>query len=51
MAGKKAQFMESSLGKIVLALAILIVLLIMVWGLREKIWDKMAALGRMLRFG
>lgn len=49
---KKAQdFMASNLGKIVFALAVLIVLILIISLTRGKIWDQISKLGRVLRVG
>jgi hypothetical protein len=52
MESKKAQgFMSSNLGKIVFALAVLIVLILIIAAVRGKLWDQISSFGRLFRFG
>ena len=51
MKGKKAQFMESWLGKVVFALAVLIVLIIIISLVRGKLWTTIGKLGSVFRMG
>ncbi len=50
MANKKAQgFMSSWLGKMVFALAVLIVLILIISTVRGKMWDMIAKIGSIFR--